>query len=71
MAGGGTKGGYIHGETDATGSNVITGKVSAPDFNASIGHALGIPYDQVIHSASKRPFKMASGEGKPILELFG
>jgi uncharacterized protein (DUF1501 family) len=71
MAGGGTKGGYVHGETDATGSSVVKGKVSAPDFNASIGHALGLPYDQVIHSASKRPFKMASREGKPILELFG
>ncbi|MGJ8657800.1 MAG: DUF1501 domain-containing protein [Akkermansiaceae bacterium] len=71
MAGGGTKGGYVHGETDATGSTVTKGKVSAPDFNASIGHALGIPYDQIIYSASKRPFKMASREGKPILDLFG
>ena len=71
MAGGGVKGGYVHGETDATGSTVIKDKVSAPDFNASIGHALGLPYDQIIYSASKRPFKMASREGKPILELFG
>lgn len=71
MAGGGTKGGYVHGETDATGSSVIKDKVSAPDFNASIGHAMGLPYDQVIHSASKRPFKMASREGRPILDLFG
>lgn len=70
MAGGGVKGGYVHGETDETGSNVVNGKVSAPDFNASIGHALGISYDQVIHSASKRPFNMATRDGKPILELF-
>ncbi len=70
MAGGGTKGGYVHGETDVTGSSVIKDKVSAPDFNASIGHALGLPYDKIIHSASKRPFSMASREGKPILELF-
>lgn len=71
MAGGGTKGGYVHGETDAIGSTVTKNKVSAPDFNASIGHALGIQYDKVIHSPSKRPFKMASRDGKPILELFG
>jgi uncharacterized protein (DUF1501 family) len=71
MAGGGTKGGYVHGETDATGSTVVKDKVSAPDFNASIGHALGLPYDKVIHSASKRPFSMANRGGKPILDLFG
>ena len=70
MAGGGVKGGYVHGETDATGSNVVKDKVSAPDFNASIGHALGIPYDEIVYSASKRPFKMATREGKPITELF-
>jgi len=70
MAGGGTKGGYIHGETDATGAQVTKNKVTAPDFNASIGHALGIPYDKVIYSPSKRPFKMASRESKPVLDLF-
>lgn len=70
MAGGGTKGGYVYGETDATGSTVTKNQVSAPDFNASIGHALGLPYDQVIYSPSKRPFSMASREGKPILDIF-
>ena len=57
-------------KTDATASTVVKDKVSAPDFNASIGYALGIPFDKVIYSASKRPFKMASREGKPILDLF-
>ncbi len=70
MAGGGVKGGYIHGKTDATGTNVVEGKVDAKDFNASIGYALGLEYDKTIHSASKRPFKMATKDGKPILDLF-
>ena len=71
MAGGGIKGGFVYGETDATASNVVKNKVSASDFNATIGHAMGIQYDQTVYSASKRPFKMAGREGAPITELFG
>ena len=70
MAGGGVKGGYIHGETDATGSTVTKNKTNAKDFNATIGHALGLDYNKTIHSASKRPFKMATKEGAPILDIF-
>lgn len=70
MAGGGVKGGYVHGNTDETGSNIVEGKVDAKDFNASIGYALGIDYDKTIHSASKRPFKMSTKDGSPILDLF-
>jgi len=70
MAGGGVKGGYVHGETDAKGASVLSGKTSSPDLNASIGFALGIPYDKTIYSPSKRPFKMSSRKGKPIKEIF-
>ena len=70
MAGGGVKGGYVHGKTDESGANVIENKVDAKDFNASIGYALGLDYDKTIHSPSKRPFKMATKDGSPILDLF-
>ena len=71
MAGGGIKGGQAYGKTDETASNVIEGKVSASDFNASIAFALGLPYDLPIMSPSKRPFKMGGIDGKPIMPLFG
>ncbi len=70
MAGGGIKGGQAYGKTDETASNVIENKIGAADFNASIAFALGIPYDLVLNSPSKRPFKMGGKEGKPIRELF-
>lgn len=70
MAGGGIKGGQVYGSTDKTASTVIKDKVSAPDFNATIGHALGIEHDKVIYSPSKRPFRMGAREGKPITKLF-
>ena len=70
MAGGGIKGGQVIGATDATGASVTKDKVSAPDFNATIAHALGAQYDQVIMSDTKRPFRMGGREGKPITKLF-
>jgi len=70
MAGGGIKGGQAYGSTDATGAEVTEDKVIAPHFNATIAHALGLPHDKIIYSASKRPFRMGGREGKPLTKLF-
>lgn len=70
MAGGGIKGGQVYGGTDATGGSITKDKVTAPDFNATIAHALGVPHDKVIMSDSKRPFSMSAREGNPITKLF-
>ena len=39
------------------------------DFNATIGYALGLPLDFVVHSPSGRPFTVAH-KGKPVRALF-
>ena len=70
MAGGGIKGGQVYGSTNATGGAVTENKVAAPDFNATIAHALGVQHDKIIMSDSKRPFSMSAREGKPIAQLF-
>jgi hypothetical protein len=69
MAGGGVKGGYVHGATDERGFGATGSLVTVPDFNASIAYALGLPLDQVLFSPTKRPFTVTD-KGKPILELF-
>lgn len=74
FAGGGIKGGTVYGKTDKEGRKVIENPVTIQDFNATIGYALGLPYDLVLMSPSKRPFKMNgadSAAGKPIVSLFG
>lgn len=68
LAGGGVKGGYVHGKTSAGGEEVEEAPVKIPDFNATVAYALGLPLDQVLYSPSKRPFTVAS-KGKPILEV--
>jgi hypothetical protein len=69
LAGGGVKGGIKHGATDATGEKVKDGQVSVQDFNATIAHALALPYDTVVMSPTKRPFKIAD-KGVPVTSLF-
>jgi hypothetical protein len=69
LAGGGVKGGYAHGLTDASGARVKEKPVQIQDFNATIGHALGVPHDLVMMSPTKRPFQMAD-KGSPVKEVF-
>ena len=70
LAGGGIKGGQVYGKTDAEGREVEEDQVTVPDFNATIGYALGLPLKKEIFSPSRRPFKVAD-EGEPITKLFG
>jgi len=70
LAGGGIRGGQVLGATDERGDKVAEGAVSIPDFNATIGYALGLPLDTVVYSPSKRPFTVAD-KGKPVAQLFG
>ncbi len=69
LAGGGIKGGMKHGSTDPSGAKVKDGLVTVQDFNATIAYALGLPYDTVIMSPTKRPFKIAD-QGVPVISLF-
>jgi hypothetical protein len=47
MAGGGVKGGITHGATDELGLAAVEGRVSVPDWHATILHLLGLHYDQL------------------------
>lgn len=65
MFGGGVKGGFVHGATDGTGEEVADAECTIPDFNATIGRALGLPVDEVVPSPNGRPFKLAD-KGRPL-----
>ena len=69
LFGGGVKGGFVHGATDETGSEVTGEETSIPDFNATIGYALGLPIEEVVLSPSGRPFRVAD-KGKPLSGIF-
>ncbi|QDU31662.1 hypothetical protein ETAA8_68220 [Anatilimnocola aggregata] len=69
VAGGGMKGGYVYGKSDAAGDRVAEHPVNMPDFNATIAHAMGIDVEKIEHSPSGRPFTVAD-KGKIIEDLF-
>ena len=46
MAGGGIKGGIVHGETDEFSYNIVNNPVHVRDFQATIMHQFGIQHDK-------------------------
>jgi hypothetical protein len=70
LAGGGIRGGQVYGKTDKKGANIVENKVGVPDFNATIAYGMGLPYNEIVYSPSKRPFTVAD-TGTPIVDLFG
>jgi len=69
FAGGGIKGGYIHGSTDKDGREVTDKQATVQDFIATVGAAMGLPITEVVMSPSGRPFTVGD-KGAPIAELF-
>lgn len=69
FAGGGVKGGFVYGSTDKDGRRVADKQATPQDFQATIGHAMGLPVDEVVMSPSNRPFTVGD-KGAPITEIF-
>ncbi len=62
LAGGGVKGGTVHGKTSADGMEVIEGKMDVGDVLATTCAALGIAPDKENVSTEGRPIKLAEGK---------
>jgi hypothetical protein len=69
FAGGGVKGGFVYGASDKDGREVADKQVTPQDFLSTIGHAMGLPVDEVVMSPSNRPFTVGD-KGSAITELF-
>ncbi|MFZ2276904.1 MAG: DUF1501 domain-containing protein [Prosthecobacter sp.] len=69
FAGGGVKGGFVYGSTDKEGRRVADKQCTPQDFQATIGHAMGLPVDEVVMSPSNRPFTVGD-KGVPVLDIF-
>lgn len=69
LAGGGVRGGRVHGASDADGEAPAADPVSIPDLNATLAHALGADLNRVVQAPDGRPFTVAD-KGRPIITLF-
>jgi hypothetical protein len=68
LAGGGIRGGVVHGETDAQGDKVVKDAVSVPDLLATIAAPLGLDPAEVAQSPAGRPIALTDG-GRPVRAL--
>ena len=68
LAGGGVRGGYIHGASDSIGAYPIDQPVTPGDLAATIYWRFGIDPNAEMLDETGRPHRLA--EGKPIRELF-
>jgi hypothetical protein len=69
MAGGGIKKGFSYGETDEIGYNVVDGKVSVYDIQATILNQLGFDHEKLTYEFQGRPFRLTDVHGKKINEI--
>jgi uncharacterized protein (DUF1501 family) len=68
LAGGGIRGGIVHGETDAEGSKVVRDAMTVPNLFATIVTQLGIGLDTEAVSGAGRPIKVTD-HGMPVPAL--
>jgi hypothetical protein len=62
LAGGGVRGGVVHGASDRIGGHPREGRVGPHDLTATIFHCLGYRPDTELHDAFGRPFPLSRGE---------
>ena len=69
MAGGGVKGGTIHGQTDDYGYKVVENKVEIHDLHATMLHLLGIEHTRLTFRFSGRDMRLTDVHGHVIREV--
>ncbi|NNE92724.1 MAG: DUF1501 domain-containing protein [Verrucomicrobiales bacterium] len=71
LAGGGVKGGHVHGKTDGTGARAVDGKVHFRDLHATVLHLMGLPANDLKYSHAGRQHRLTGPEGgKVVSEIF-
>jgi hypothetical protein len=68
LAGGGIKGGHVHGSSDSIGARPKTCPVRPADVIATIYHCLGVPAELELYDRLQRPFQLVPW-GNPIHDL--
>jgi hypothetical protein len=69
LAGGGVKGGMVHGATDEFGWNAIENKVHVHDLHATVLHLMGIDHEQLTYRYSGRDYRLTDVYGNVVKEI--
>jgi hypothetical protein len=66
LAGGGVKGGYVHGATDELGWNAVDDRVHVHDLHATILHLLGLDHERLTYRYAGRDFRLTDVHGHVV-----
>ena len=69
LAGGGVRGGTIHGQTDELGYAAAENPLHVHDLNATILHLLGIDHERLTHRFQGRDFRLTDVHGNVVREV--
>lgn len=69
LAGGGVRGGYVHGTTDDFGWYAQEKKVHVHDLHATLLHQLGLNHEQLTYRYAGRDYRLTDVHGKVVHEL--
>jgi len=71
MAGGGVRGGTVHGASDEFGSKAVEKPVHVHDLQATMLHLLGLDHTRLTYRHSGRDFRLTDVHGRVVPELLG
>jgi hypothetical protein len=69
LAGGGVRGGYVHGATDEFGFQAVENKVHVHDLHATLLHLLGFDHEKLTFRHAGRDFRLTDVHGNVVKEL--
>ena len=69
LAGGGVKGGHVHGATDEFGFAAVENKVHVHDLHATMLHLLGFDHEKLTYRYAGRDFRLTDVHGQVVKEL--
>src|SRR5207247_9908140 len=69
MAGGGVRGGYVHGSTDEFGFQAAENKVHVHDLHATVLRLLGFDHEKLTFRHAGRDFRLTDVQGQVVHEL--
>jgi hypothetical protein len=69
LAGGGTRGGHVHGATDEFGFKAIENRVHVHDLHATLLHLMGFDHEKLTYRYAGRDFRLTDVHGRLVKEL--
>lgn len=69
LAGGGVKGGHVHGLTDEMGLKAVKDRVHVHDLHATILHLMGFNHEKLTYRYAGRDFRLTDVEGRIVHEI--